>query len=336
MTNPQPCLIRLLEELIRTRDGRGAETSALAERCALGEDQLFGALRLLAGAGVPLRLSARGWGLTPSYFEPAAGMDAMEFALALNAAGEASRLGLPGAAGADRIGETVSRRATAEYLRRAGRLRRTLEAGDVPAAPSAETGLLRSLCGAVQSKCRIRLLYGARKNARPAWLETSPAGLAFRRGFWRLVGYCHKRGEIREFKHGGILETGASNRPYSAGGRFQLDPYLIHTWNILGGEPREVLIRFDRDAFPADLEQMVPGAWIWKRGGYTHARILVDGLDGIGEWAMALGDRAEVLEPLELRNELGIRAAKMSLKYKQGTAASANKKAKVIQLFKSN
>lgn len=185
---------------------------------------------------------------------------------------------------------------------------------------------------AIINNHRIKMQYQSRQDSRPAWRELSPYSMVYRKGTWYVIGYCHRRDEIRTFKLNRFHQYKLSGQPFYHDPGFDLDDYLLYTWNIIGGEPQLVIIRFSGDAKKIILEKQISNGRVWKENGYVYLKTIVAGIDEIGWWVMQYGELAEVLQPDSLREWLGTRAVKMANQYK-GTIKSKHRGQKIIPLF---
>lgn len=70
-------------------------------------------------------------------------------------------------------------------------------AGD---APPGQDAALVALSTAAQERRRVRLAYAAPHTAEATSREFDPYGLAYRRGLWYAVGWCHLRRAMRSFR----------------------------------------------------------------------------------------------------------------------------------------
>lgn len=87
---------------------------------------------------------------------------------------------------------------------------------------------------------------------------------------------------------------------------FKIEDYLKHSWGIERGEPVTVKIRFDN----------YQARWIRERIWHPSQRLRdledgglifeaeVAGLREIKQWVLGFGPHAEVLEPLELKEQI--------------------------------
>jgi len=189
--------------------------------------------------------------------------------------------------------------------------------GGAPLKRVVDPRLIAFLNRMVLEKRRVRMNYLSRESEKPSWREFSPYAVTNRNNSWYAIGYCHRRNEIRTFKIVRILDIIESEESFREEADFDLEEYLLYSWNIMGGEPNIVVARFDRKVGPLILEKEVAHGRVWKEKGFVYLRTVVSGLDEFSWWIMQYGEHAEILQPRELRRLLAKRCAKMAAKYSE-------------------
>lgn len=138
-----------------------------------------------------------------------------------------------------------------------------------------------------------------------------PYGLVCRSGYWYLVGYCHLRSDLRNFRLDRIVDvkmhTGTFERPSAfdcLAFVLQSLPKTPNTWSV------EVLLEMPLDEAQrvvsptlANLEQVPEGVIL---------RCFVEHLDWIACMLVSFGRPFIVRQPAELRDELRRLAARVS------------------------
>ena len=175
----------------------------------------------------------------------------------------------------------------------------------------------RRLHDAVAERRRIRIKYASRASGRTADREVDPYALIFRRHAWYLIGWCHRRSEVRKFRVSRIRSVLYTQLHFPEPRDFSLEEYARGWWEVFGGEPVNVAVRFGRRV--ADLirdRAPRPGQTIQELpGGDIIYRAHVHGIDEVGWWIMQYGPDAEVLEPGELRELMQANAVRMLRTY---------------------
>ena len=190
---------------------------------------------------------------------------------------------------------------------------------------SAET--YQSLQSAIVRHHPVDITYFSRSQSEPTKRRVDPYGLTYKIGAWYLVGYCHLREGIRTFGLDRIKWMRvAEEERFKYPADFDLAEWLSKGWQLqAGGEPTEVVIRFDKEV----------AAWI--AGGQWHGsqriekqldggilfRVTVHGYEEMVYWVLSFGAQAEVIEPVPLRAAVAEAAAKMTARY--GVTADSEK-----------
>jgi predicted DNA-binding transcriptional regulator YafY len=193
----------------------------------------------------------------------------------------------------------------------------------------------RRLHDAVAERRRIRIKYASRASGRTTDREIDPYALIFRRHAWYLIGWCHRRTEVRKFRVSRIRSVIYTQLHFPEPRDFSLDEYARGWWEVFGGEPANVAVRFKRRV--ADLirdRAPRPGQTIQELpGGDIIYRAHVSGIDEIGWWIMQYGPDAEVLEPAALRKRIRSNAVKMVALYSTARRRPVSKVAEAIEPY---
>ncbi|MGN6692677.1 MAG: helix-turn-helix transcriptional regulator [Aquihabitans sp.] len=137
--------------------------------------------------------------------------------------------------------------------------------------------------------------------------EVHPYRLEFVRGRWYLNGFDRVRGDDRWFRMGRIQgsitvadPSGAFERPEEAVPGLQLDPWA------LGGQSDPVTARvwFDPEVAHSVRTEVPPAAVRSDDTDGLVVELTVTNRDGFRSWLLTFLDRAEVLEPQGLRDDL--------------------------------
>jgi proteasome accessory factor C len=136
-----------------------------------------------------------------------------------------------------------------------------------------------------------------------------PYGLIDHRGFWYLVGHCHKHGEIRVFRcerMANCTETGERFEPPDG---FDIKRYRGDSMLVAAPESYHVVVR-------------LRGGAAKRLAAWDNARVLPDGgleitfdnpgLEWLCGWVLRLGSEAEVVEPAVLREAVKERTGRIA------------------------
>jgi predicted DNA-binding transcriptional regulator YafY len=199
-------------------------------------------------------------------------------------------------------------------------LRGRFESGRIRVGSSTvRSPLFRRLHEAVAERRRIRARYASRSSGRTADRELDPYALIFRRHAWYLIARCLMRAEVRKFRVSRIRSVSFTPVHFPEPKGFSLEEYTRGWWEVFGGDPVNVAVRFARRV--ADLIRdgaPRPGQSIQELpGGDIIYRVNVRGIREISWWIMQYGPDAEALEPPELRALMCENARRMLQLYEE-------------------
>lgn len=168
------------------------------------------------------------------------------------------------------------------------------------------------LGGAVARRKRVTFTYHAQTTGAVEKRAVDPYGLYCRRGAWLLVGHAHERDAVRSFfvhRMSRITVSGA--RPKSPD--FEIPPGLdlrehadLPRWRWNVHDSMDVAVEVDPALAPLAARELglvsfASAGAATGAGGWPRFRVVVTNLDGIVEWVLALGPRARIVAPPEVR-----------------------------------
>lgn len=215
------------------------------------------------------------------------GLDADELA-ALHLATAAVRLdGLRGDAALWKLGGTPEGAAAPEATAAA-------TVGALPAIPQ-----LAPIFGAVAERRTVTFGYRARTR------RVDPYRLSFARGRWYLSGFDHDRGEDRQFRLDridGDIEVGEE-------GAFERPPQVRTgpgvPWQMGEEAPVAARVRIDADQAGWAVDHLGPDAVVDRDpDGAVEVVLTVTNRDAFRSFVLGFLDHAEVLDPVELRDDV--------------------------------
>jgi predicted DNA-binding transcriptional regulator YafY len=143
--------------------------------------------------------------------------------------------------------------------------------------------------------------------------EVDPYRLWYTDGSLYLIGYCHRRKEIRMFAVERILSLTLTDRPWQLPLGFDIETYVQDALVVMRGKPTDVTLSFDK----------VTTAWAKDRVWHPSQRITLDQngrmtmtlrvadtreLEG---WILHFGSGVRVLHPESLRERIKDEARKI-------------------------
>jgi predicted DNA-binding transcriptional regulator YafY len=182
--------------------------------------------------------------------------------------------------------------------------RRTLVSAGL-AHPSLDTRstTLAKLRSAMHAACRVKMIYQSTSSLKPTARELDPYAIAFRWGWWYVVGYCHTRRSVRTFRIDRIQELNVMDEPFQAPADFDARAFLAE---FVQGQPQvQVRLRFAAQAAPvAHTNRALWEAFEEQADGSVVVTFSAPDLNWAASTVLAYGPPVEVLEPPELRHLL--------------------------------
>ena len=318
---------RLLQILLLLQTRRQLTARELAEELEVSLRTIYRDVEALAAAGVPVYADqgrAGGYRLVDGYRTKLTGLTE----------GEAAALflvGMPGPAAALGLTDETSSAelkllaALAPDQRdRAGKLKNRFHL-DMPAwyRDSESSPYLSTIAEAVLNDRRIKVLYRRWEAPREVERTLEPYGLVLKNGTWYVVAATS--GGVRTYRVSNILQLAPTDEEFSRPGSFDL-----------AGHWQEHLDQFEQRRFTGEAIVRISAPLVGRLGDLsatlltkaiadTGAEPAADGsitvavpIESIGNAATQLiryGNQLEVLEPPELRAELGRLAASVAELY---------------------
>jgi predicted DNA-binding transcriptional regulator YafY len=188
-----------------------------------------------------------------------------------------------------------------------------LTAGLDPERIGAHLALLHD---ATAHRRRVALSYGAATGTTQR--KVDPYGLYYRQGNWYLVGHCHLRRAERTFHVGRMLDVHlASNL-----GAFEVPPFFdlkAHVdkrpWEFPHAAPMEVAIRLAERLRPAIPDIFGRRVRIEETAAGPVVHLTITHQDALLAAVLPYGAAAEVLQPPDLRRQVGAIFATLAARY---------------------
>ena len=301
--------------------GNGRNAESLSDYCGVSRRTIFRDLAALRDAGVPLEFDEHNQRhrIRGDYYLPAASFTAEE-ALALVALcyelGERVPFMTAAASAALKLESVIPQRLRDHVRLSAPAVRMRLEPNNLLVGREA---LFPQLIDAINGRRCVRIRYDSLTEWEVITTRLSPYRLLFCRRSWYVVGRSSLHRETRTFNVGRILELTALNDRFQFPRGFTLDRYLRNAWYLIPepGPDRQVVVRFDQQV----AQNVAEVAWhktqqtLVLPDGKLEFRVTVSGIQEISWWILGYGDRAEVVEPVELRTAIAQHARRMVAMY---------------------
>lgn len=122
-----------------------------------------------------------------------------------------------------------------------------------------------------------------------------------------VIGYCHRAKKIRTFKIERIQRIELLDEKYTVPADFDANEFFGSSWGItVYGEVKTVKLRFDPEIARIMEETVWHPSQVVERqkDGSVIMTLAVTVTDELSSWILSWGEKVEVLEPKELREEV--------------------------------
>lgn len=180
-------------------------------------------------------------------------------------------------------------------------------------------GLFKKINDAIRQQQILDLEYYSFSRDDYTTRAVDPYQIVYRDGFWYLVAYCHKRDEIRLFRVDRIRKLEFNSDRFLKPPDFDLQCYLGSAWQMERGEEYNFKVhfwgnaaRFVRETHfhqSQKLQEIDDGSLLFSANACS--------LKSVIRWVLQFGGEAEVMEPIELRQQVAQELGMTIQKYKE-------------------
>jgi predicted DNA-binding transcriptional regulator YafY len=206
-----------------------------------------------------------------------------------------------------------------EYLTYLSHLEQTLQVGGRPSKPCGRLAdRIERLNSAIIQRCCVRISHRSVRRQRPTRRTVAPYRIWFFDATFYLIGYCHRRRDIRIFAIDRIETLDILDESFEMPSDFDVAEYMRASFGVFRGEPVRVRIRFskrvagyiqERNWHPSQKTDPQPD-------GSLIMELEVAGTEEIKHWLLRWSGDAEVLAPDQLRAELRCVGEKLAALYR--------------------
>jgi predicted DNA-binding transcriptional regulator YafY len=183
-----------------------------------------------------------------------------------------------------------------------------------PAPPRLSSGALTPIQRAVAERRVLAMEYQGAQRAELTRRKVEPLGLAFYNNNWHLIAYCRLRQDVRDFRTDRICALEVQNELFSGHAEFSLKRYLEAA--ARAGKFEAVRVRFKPEVM--DRVRREWSSRLAEERAETDGvvgTLLAYSIEGVAEWVLSFGSKAEVLAPERLRRLVAAEAEKVARQY---------------------
>jgi|GEM_PF-1609666 len=132
-----------------------------------------------------------------------------------------------------------------------------------------------------------------------------PYSFACELGKYYIIGYLERKDCLIHFRIDRILNVNILEEEGKRDRKFNVYEYLKRTWYMYGGEETRITVKFINRCYKVVTEKsLLEGSLIEENEDYFVYEFVCNGTYGIKLWIMGFGGDAEVIKPVEFREEI--------------------------------
>jgi predicted DNA-binding transcriptional regulator YafY len=132
-----------------------------------------------------------------------------------------------------------------------------------------------------------------------------PYSFACELGKYYIIGYLESKDCLLHFRIDRISDVKILKEDGKRDSKFNVYDYLKRTWNMYGGDETRVKVKFNNSCYKVVTEKnLIDGSLLEENEDHFIYEFICNGTFGIKLWLMSFGGAAEVLEPVEFREEI--------------------------------
>jgi proteasome accessory factor C len=188
----------------------------------------------------------------------------------------------------------------------------SLATSTIVAEPDAAVAThLRDLVIAARKHQRIEIDYSAASRAAAEHRPIDPYGIVHHAGEWYVVGFCHKRGDVRTFRIDRIAALHKTGETFERPASFDLEAYRRDRLYVPSADSVTVQIQLDPLAVTRIGANWPVGEVTMQDDGSAELLVDCDGFEWVTGWVLGLGRHAWIVGPEPARRAMRERIARL-------------------------
>ena len=132
-----------------------------------------------------------------------------------------------------------------------------------------------------------------------------PYSFACELGKYYIIGYLESKDCLIHFRIDRISSVDILKEDGKRDSKFNVYDYLKRTWYMYGGDETRVKVKFNKNYYKIVTEKsLLEGSLLEENEDNFVYEFICNGTYGIKMWLMGFGAEAEVIEPVEFREEV--------------------------------
>lgn len=170
---------------------------------------------------------------------------------------------------------------------------------------------LRTLVTAARKRERVEIDYVSASRHQSEHRPVDPYGIVHHAGEWYFVGFCHNRGDVRTFRIDRIAALKTTGVRFDRPADFDLEAYRRERLYVPSADAVTVRIQLDPLAVTRIGANWPVGEVTMQDDGSAELLVDCEGLEWVTGWVLGLGRHAWIVEPVEARQALHDRIARL-------------------------
>ena len=179
-------------------------------------------------------------------------------------------------------------------------------------------GLMEKLNKAIKNRQQLAMTYYSQRQGKDCEYTINPVMIFAYGGFLHLAAFTPKYKEVRHYSLDRIkkVETTGLIFPHSA---YSLETLKNDAFGMIREEPFELIVKFNKEIADYVKRRIHHPSQQFKDlpNGDTVMTIRAGGWDEMKSWVLSYSYQAEVLKPVEMREEIRKEVGKMLLNYEK-------------------
>jgi proteasome accessory factor C len=177
-----------------------------------------------------------------------------------------------------------------------------LATSTVVAEPDAAVAThLRTLVTAAKKRERVELNYASASRHQAEKRPVDPYGIVHHAGEWYVVGFCHKRGDVRTFRIDRIASLRPMGERFERPQDFDLEAYRRERLYVPSADAITVRVELDQLAVTRLGANWPVGEVTMHDDGSAELLVDCEGMEWVTGWVLGMGRHAHIVGPVEAR-----------------------------------